>query len=143
MKRLLFTTAVLIVGVMSVDAQSKAQLTKFTDEVTTAFSLEDLASLDAKSLRRGFVRLKIDNSIGEPEVEKYRFSSFKSMSRWFEKPGNNMQAKIDWPLVKCSKGECSFFRDGGILHNHFYLTGISYGYRNKRLYVRRIEILAG
>ena len=143
MKKLLLIFGLLMAGFVSVSAQSNAQLTKFADEVTTAFSLGKLEGLDSKRIRRGNVRLVVANSIGEPEIERYQFSTFKAMSRWFKKGANSVPAKVAWPLVKCSKGECEFFQDGGILHNHFYLTGISYGYRNKRLYIKSIELLAG
>lgn len=143
MKKLTLLCCLLIFSIVSANAQSKAQLAKFTDEVQTAFADGKLASLESKGMRRGDVRLVIENSIGEPEVERYRFTSFKTMARWFAKNENRSQTKTIWPLVKCKRGECSFFKDGGILHNHFYLTGISYSYWNKRLYLKAIEILAG
>ena len=143
MKKLILIFSLLIAGIVTVNAQSKAQLAKFADEVTTAFSLGELANLESKNMRRGYVRLVIENSIGEPESQRFRFTSFKTMARWFKKGANESQAKTVWPLVNCGKGECSFFLDGGILHNHYYLIGISYGYRNKRLYLKSIDILAG
>lgn len=143
MKKLTLFFFVLAISIVSVNAQSKAQLAKFTDEVTSAFAAGDMASLESKNMRRGPVRLVIENSIGEPEIERYRFTSFKTMGRWFAKPVNEFQAKTVWPLIECGKGECSFFLDGGILHNHFYLTGISFGYRNKQLYLKSIDVLAG
>ena len=143
MKNLFLIFILLIAGIVSVSAPSKAQLAKFAEEVSTAFSLDELASLDSKRMRIGRVRLVIENSIGEPEIERYRFSSFKEMARWFKRPINSYEARVAWPLTECSKGECGFYLDGGILHSHFYLTGITYGYRSKRLYVKSIEIMAG
>jgi hypothetical protein len=143
MKKHILLIGLMLTGIVSINAQSKAQLSRFADKVTTAFAAEELESLEPTNMRHGYVRLEIDNSIGEPEVERYRFSSFKTMARWFNKAENRGQAKVVLPLVKCRKGECEFSQDGGILHNHFYLVGISYGYRNKRLYVRKIQILAG
>ena len=144
MRKIFILFLLVFTGFVVARAQSRAQLGRMADQVAIAFSSEKMSSLDAKGLGRGRVRLTIENSIAEPEFERYRFPSFAAMGRWITKQEiDGFPARVAWPLVGCKKGVCNFFQDGGILHNHLYLTKVAYGYRNKRLYIRRIELLAG
>lgn len=153
MKYQLFTRAafcsVLIAMIMlffgSIQAQSQDKQAKKTGaEIARAFERGQLRKLDAKNLLSGKIKLTIENSIGEPEFERYSFSSFAAMGRWIKKQEfDGLPNKVAWPLVGCRKGVCTFFRDGGILHNQLYLKKVTYGYRNKRLFIRGIQLLAG
>lgn len=153
MKHQFFTRAafgsVLVAMIMlffgSIPAQSQDKQAKKTGaEIARAFERGQLRKLDAKNLLSGKIKLTIENSIGEPEFEYYSFSSFAAMGRWIKKQEfDGMPNKVAWPLVGCRKGVCTFFRDGGILHNQLYLKKVTYGYRNKRLFIRGIQLLAG
>lgn len=131
-------------GFVAARAQSRSQLRRMANQVATAYSLGELRGLDTKHLRRGSVRLTIENTNIDPEFEHYRFRSFSALGRWIRKQERDgFPLKVTWPLVGCRNGTCVFFRDGGILHNQNYLTRVRYGYRNKRLYVRGIQLLVG
>lgn len=140
---------VLVVAMMAflgaAQAQSQdKQAKKVGAEIASAFSRGQLRKLDPKKLVRGSIRLTIENSIGEPEFEYYSFRSFAAMGSWIKKREiEGLPNKVAWPLVGCRKGTCTFFRDGGILHNQLYIKKVTYGYRNKRLYIRGIQLLAG
>ncbi len=128
-------------------AQAKSQdrqAKKIGAEIARAFERGQLRKLDTKHLLSGKVKLTIENSIGEPEFEHYSFNSFGAMGRWIKKQEiDGLPNKVAWPLVGCRKGVCTFFRDGGILHNQLYLKKVRYGYRNRRIYIRSIQLLAG
>lgn len=141
--------AVLIAGSIflfdSANAQSQdKQARKIAVAVASAFGRGQLRTLDGKKLVRGRVKLTIENSIGEPEFEHYSFRSFSAMGNWIRKQERDgLPNKVVWPLVGCRKGVCTFFRDGGILHNQLYLKRVLYGYRNNRIYIRGVQLLAG
>jgi len=141
--------AVLIAGTMclysSTPAQSQdKQARKIAAAVADAFGKGQLRQIDRKKLLRGRVKLTIENSIGEPEYEHYSYRSFSAMGGWIRKQERDgLPNKVVWPLVGCRKGVCTFFRDGGILHNQLYLKKVTYGYRNGRLYISGVQLLAG
>ena len=140
---------VLVIAMMVFFGEAQAQTQdkqakKVGAEIASAFERGQLRKLDPKNLVRGSVKLTIENSIGEPEFEYHTFRSFAAMGRWIKKREmDGLPNKVAWPLVGCRKGTCTFFRDGGILHNQLYLKKVTYGYRNKRLYIRGIQLLAG
>ncbi len=134
---------IMLCGAAQAQTQDK-QAKKTGAEIAKAFERGQLRKLDVKDLLRGKVKLTIENSIGDPEFEYYSFGSFAAMGRWIKKQEfDGLPNKVAWPLVGCRKGVCTFFRDGGILHNQLYLKKVTYGYRNKRIYIRGIQLLAG
>ena len=147
--RKMVMAAVLIAGTMflisSTPAQSQdKQARKIAAAVAAAFGQGQLRKLDLKKLVRGRVKLTIENSIGEPEFEHYSFRSFSAMGGWIRKQERDgLPNKVAWPLVGCRKGVCTFFRDGGILHNQLYLKKVTYDHRNNRIYIRGVQLLAG
>ena len=151
MKHLL-TLSLLIISICSAaQAQRHSKLSgpaKVADQIATAFSLESLSRYDSKHLVTGRLKLLIENSIydiGGKEFESRYFSSFAALERWMKKeerqPG--FPVRVGWPLTGCRNGRCTFFRDGGISHNHVYLKRIYYGYKSKRLYIKTIQLLYG
>ncbi len=149
---LIFT--LLIISIASVaQAQRHSKLSgaaKICDQIATEFSLGSLRSYDSKHLINGRFKLLIEHSIydtasGGKEFESRYFRSFSAFERWMKKeerqPG--FPVRIGWPLTGCRNGRCTFFEDGGISHNHVYLKRIYYGYKNKRLYIKTIQLLYG
>jgi hypothetical protein len=144
MNKIIIFLMLVSVCFVTTKAQSQTNLRRMADQVSTAFSLGNMKSLDSKRLRRGQIAVTVENSGGEVEFEYYRFSSFAAVDRWLKKHEiDDLPEKIGWPLVGCKKGTCEFFQDGGISHNHLYLTKVTYGHRNNRLYVTGIQLLAG
>lgn len=140
---MLGVAVMLLIGTTHAYSQEK-QARKISAEVAKAFENGQLRKLDAKKLVSGKLRLTIENSIGEPEFEHYSFKSFTALGRWIKSQEfDGMPNKVAWPLVGCRSGVCTFHQDGGILHNQLYLTKVRYTYRNKRIYIHGIQLLAG
>ena len=148
MKRIL-TLSMLIVAACSFgQAQRHSKLrgpAKLANDVATAFSLR-LGKLDRQSLLRGRLRLTMQNWIAEPEFEFKSFRNFAAMERWMKReehqPGFPMRTSGD--KVYCRRGLCRLdLLDGQMMHHHVYLTRINYGYRNGRIYIKRLRILYG
>jgi hypothetical protein len=116
--------------------------------IAEAYESKTLSSLDAQKPYLGRVRIVIENSLGEPD-DKGRFviksfTSLKKAEAWLKSREHDaMPARESRPLVRCTKGVCTFNFDGGILHNHLYLKKISYGTRSGCPYIKTIYLLDG
>jgi hypothetical protein len=154
---------ILFIVPLSVQAQSsskKATIEKLEDAVSTAFGLDTLAALDAKHPNPAKVRVVIENSGADiavdpnSEYERKVFKTFGGIGQWLRSreidsaPSEDgltikLPMRLVMPLVGCKRGLCTYDFDGGIDHNHLYLQKISYGYRNRRPYIKTIFLLAG
>jgi hypothetical protein len=97
------------------------------------------------------VRIVIENSGADiavdpnSEYERKVFKTFGEFGRWLksQETEDGLPFRVTMPLVGCKRGLCTYNFDGGIDHNLLYLQKISYGYRNRRPYIKTIFLLAG
>ncbi len=151
MKKLFIVLSIVAVSCVIVNAQSHSKnnsVARVAVEITKAFSSGSLKKLDSKRLLIGDLNLTIENSsgdIGSKEFEYKAFRSFAGLGKWLKKKEyqDGLPFRVDWPLTGCRNGHCTFFQDGGILHNHVYMTGVDFGYRNGRLYIRSVRLIYG
>ncbi|HEX8175555.1 MAG TPA: hypothetical protein VF543_10580 [Pyrinomonadaceae bacterium] len=122
------------------------QLMKALDE---AYSTRTLARLDARRPYLGRVRIVIEHSLAaDGAKEQYESRSFRTLAqadRWLKSRENSdgLPARETRPLYDCGSGSCEFDLNGGILHNHLYLTKVTYGMRRGRPYIKTIYLLDG
>ncbi len=121
---------------------SLEQLMKAIDE---AYSTGRLASLDARRLYRGRVRIEISHSLGEDSDNEARtFRTLAQADRCLKRrERGGLPVRETRPLYGCSEGSCEFDFNGGILHNHLYLSSVSYGWWRGRPYIKTIYLMDG
>jgi hypothetical protein len=143
-----FTTSASILG--QADSSQKA-IHDLQQKIAAAYKENNLASLDAKHLFVGSIRVVIEHSIAEGKngnalTESRRFTNLASIDKWIKKrrtDDDNTPFNETMPLLRCRQGRCAYNFDGGILHNHLYLHDLYYGVRNGRPYVTKIHLLDG
>jgi hypothetical protein len=120
------------------------EIGKTAKKIADAYGAANLASLDNSRLTSGGVKVTIEDSIGGG-LETKRFKSFAGADRWLKKQvrRDGTPFRVSWPLVGCRGGRCTFFLDGGILHNHLYLKRVFYTRSKGRLVVTSIYLLDG
>ena len=148
MKKLI--TILFIVGMSCafVKAQShskKNAVASVAKLVASAFSAGDLKKLDSRHLLDGYLNLTIEYTAGDVEFEYKAFRSFAGLGKWLKNQEHDggFPFRVNWPLTGCRDGICTFFLDGGILHNHVYFTKLHYSYKNKRLYIKSVRLMYG
>ncbi|HKS26586.1 MAG TPA: cystatin domain-containing protein [Pyrinomonadaceae bacterium] len=133
-------------GFNSIYASSPVeQLMKAIDD---AYAFGKLAGLDARRPYLGRVRIVIEHSLaadGEKgQFEIRRFRTLAQADRWLKsREREGLPARETRPLYDCGGGSCEFDLNGGILHNHLYLTKVTYGMRRGRPYIKTIYLLDG
>lgn len=122
------------------------QLMKALDE---AYSTSRLARLDARRPYLGRVRIVIEHSLAaDGAKDQYETKTFRTLAqadRWLKSRENSdgLPARETRPLYECGNGSCEFDLNGGILHNHLYLTKVTYVIRRGRPYIKTIYLLDG
>jgi hypothetical protein len=116
--------------------------------VAEAHEAKTLGSLDAQKPYVGKLRIVIENSLaGDNAKDRFTIKWFTSLARaetWLKsREHEELPARETKPLVRCTKGICTYNFDGGILHNHLYLKKITYGFRSGCPYIRTIYLLDG
>ena len=131
--------------------QSRAHLSakpqtiqELVNAVATAWSEGKLGSLDASRPYVRSVKVIVEGSVGEPPmVERKTFKTLAQVDQWFKKretadgPARNIGT-----FQKCSKGVCTFEKEG-MLHNNLYLQKITYGMSKGKPYIKAIYIEDG
>jgi len=123
------------------------------DKVEIGFGNRQLADYDGQHLFRGRIRFVIEHSLVEDNdphhFEIRTFRTFAAAQRWLQsrETPNEGYPPVPFPslrsLLQCRRGVCTYDLDGGIDHNHLYLTKIFYGMRNRRPYLKSIYLLDG
>jgi hypothetical protein len=149
----LFVIIALILFIIPLSAQAQSRSKKETVEklegaFSTAFGIDLLGELDAKLSNPRRIKVVIENSGADLAVDEYErkvFKTFGQFGRWLksQESKDGFPFRVVMPLVGCKRGICTYNFDGGIDHNHLYLQKISYGYRNRRPYIKTIFLLAG
>lgn len=123
-------------------ADAKETPRAFAARVAKAFEKKQLGSLDAGT--RTKVRVTIEHSLGEgADASKTRsFTSLKSAQSWIRKETGPESRFESGRLKRCGTSNCDFTRNG-MLHNHLYLVGFSYGTSKGKYYVKRLWMLDG
>jgi hypothetical protein len=123
------------------------------DKVEIGFGNRQLADLDGQHLFRGRIRFVIEHSLvddtdpGHFEIRNFR--TFAAAQRWLQsrETPNEEYPPVPFPslrpLLHCRRGVCTYDLDGGIDHNHLYLTKIFYGRRNGQAFLKTIYLLDG
>jgi hypothetical protein len=134
-------------GLPSIYSNSPIErLMKALDE---AYSLSRLASLDARRPYLGRVRVVIEHSLAadgaKDQYESRTFRTLAQAERWLKRreTSEGLPARETRPLSECGSGSCEFDLNGGILHNHLYLTKVTYVMRRGRPYIKTIYLLDG
>lgn len=151
MKRFLIFILLFFVGTSVLAAQSRTgrkRLARTAETIADAYSMRDLGRLDRLGLIRGTVKIVIEHSLAQEDSGEFvvrRFSSFYRAERWLA--NRHPQPGLPFRAVRefqgCRRGTCTFWEDGGILHNQLYLEKILYGYRNGRLFIKELYFLDG
>jgi len=149
----LFVIIALILFIIPLSAQAQSRSKKVTiekleDAFSTDFGIDLLGELDAKHSNPGRIKVVIENSGADIAVAMYErkvFKTFGQFGRWLksQESKDGLPFRVVMPLVGCKRGICTYNFDGGIDHNHLYLQKISYGYRNRRPYIKTIFLLNG
>lgn len=122
------------------------QLVKALEE---AYTSRSLGKLDAGHPYFGRVKIVIEHSLAEEDAPgRFEIKQFRTLAQgeqWLRSREREEGAPFRQtrPLLRCTKGLCTYNFDGGILHNQLYLRKISYGYRNGRPYIKTIFLLDG
>ena len=126
----------------------KQSIENLVNALAESFAEKKMGGLDVDRPYLATFRIVIEHSLADdndPQRFKVlRFASFARAEKWFKSheiedmPGRNTR-----PLLKCTKGVCSYNSDGGILHNNLYLTKITYGMRGGCPYIKTIYLLDG
>jgi hypothetical protein len=143
---------IILISSSSAHAQTSSQQKTIKEIVTTfaeAYSAKSLGRLDADHPYAAKVKIIIEHSISEDADNNgyavKRFATLKNAEQWLKsrerEDGSPFRAVK--PLVQCTSGLCTYDFDGGILHNHLYLKKISYGYLNKRPFIKTIYLYDG
>ncbi len=153
MKRKLVSAPVLVLFSLSLPVRAVPQCKKQPIEdlakaIAAAYEGKTLSSLDAQKPYSGRVRIVIEHSLAEDDAkDRFVIKWFTSLAKaesWLksrereEQPGRETR-----PLVRCTKGVCTYNFDGGILHNHLYLKKTTYGIRGGCPYIKTIYLLDG
>jgi hypothetical protein len=150
-RKTLVTAVAVILFSLSLPVQAESPCKKRTIEdlvkaVAQTYQAKTLGSLDEKKPYVGKVRIVIEHSLDEDHRFEIKwFRSLAQVETWLksrerEEELPNRQTR---PLVRCTKGVCTYDFDGGILHNHLYLKKITYGSRGGCPYIRTIYLLDG
>ncbi|HVG20968.1 MAG TPA: cystatin domain-containing protein [Blastocatellia bacterium] len=128
-------------GADAVPAYTVEELAK---ALADAYESKSLGKLDASRPYVGRVKIDISHSL-EDKIEARRFTTLAATERWLRSREieGGLPARGVRPLLECVKGDCTYNYDDGILHNHLYLQGFSYGYRNGRPYIKLISLRDG
>jgi hypothetical protein len=149
----LVTAVAVILFSLSLPVQAESLCKKQTIEdlvkaVAEAYEAKTLGSLDAQKPYVGKVRIVIEHSLAEDNAKdrfviKW-FTSLDRAERWLKsREREELPGRETKPLVRCTKGVCTYNFDGGILHNHLYLKKITYGARGGCPYIKTIYLLDG
>lgn len=141
----------LVLFVLSAPAHAKTRtqdekIVQLVTEVAEAYEAKDLGSLDTKKPYVGKVKIIMQHSLsdGPGEFVVKWVKSFAQAEAWLKSMEiDELPGRVTKPLIKCSKGSCTYDFDGGILHNTLYLKRITYGFRKGQPYIKSILLLNG
>jgi hypothetical protein len=148
-KQLPITIAlVLSIFSLSVQAQSSsgiATIEKLQRAFAIAYTSDNLGTLDTKRQYRGKVRIVIEYPDADLKDLSKVFKTFERVGRWLKsmERQDGIPFRVTRPLIGCKRGRCTYDFDGGIDHNHLYIDKITYGYINRRPYIKTVFLLAG
>jgi hypothetical protein len=152
MRRLLAGILVAVFGCSTVSTaprpctkQSIETLVKAVDE---SFENKTLATLDAGRPYIGRFRFVIEHSLYEDnDPQRFETRLFRSLAQaeaWLNRREHDgMPGRATKPLVKCTRGVCTYNFDSGIVHNVIFLKRITFGVRNGCPYLKTIHLLDG
>jgi hypothetical protein len=150
-KQLPITIAlILFIFSLPVQAQSSsgiATIEKLQRAFSIAYTSDNLGTLDTKRQYRGKVRIVIEYPEADlkPIYLSKVFKTFERVGRWLKSKEreDGTPFRVTRPLIGCKRGRCTYDFDGGIDHNHLYIDKITYGFINRRPYIKTVFLLAG
>jgi hypothetical protein len=133
----------------SSSAVSNSSIAQLEQALADAYMAKELGKLDAKHPYFGRVKIVIEHSLaGDTDKDIFEIKSFTTLAkgeRWLKsrEQDDGTPFREVRSLLQCEKGVCTYDLDGGIDHNHLYLTKIAYAYRNGRPLIKTIFFLDG
>ena len=147
------TAVVLSVTIFSAPLHAKSLCKKqpiedLVKSVAEACEGRTLGTLDAQKPYVGKVKIVIEHSLADDNAkDRFVIKWFTSLAKaesWLKsREHEELPRRQSRPLVRCSKGVCTYNFEGGILHNSLYLKKITYGLRAGCPYIKTIYLLDG
>ncbi|MDT4895279.1 MAG: hypothetical protein QOH25_356 [Acidobacteriota bacterium] len=128
-------------------ASSSSTIEQLAQALADAFTAKSLGRLDAERPYFGRVKIIIEHSLAE-DTAKDRFEvrqvrTLEQGERWLtSRERADSPARNSGSLQRCRKGVCTY-EQVGMLHNNLYLQKVTYGYRNRRPYIKTIYLIDG
>ena len=116
---------------------------KIAKEFYTAFENRKLNKLDKMNSSFGSIKVIIENSLGEAEIERTEVKTFAAADKWIDKRGpvKNYPRTAGPPIV-CKDGTCKF-DSKCCLHNQLFLDRFEYAFNDGKPYIKTIYMIDG
>ena len=125
--------------------QQRQTIEQLAKTLADAYAAKAMSKLDAARPYLQGVRIVIQDSLDDDRRQARRVKTLAEAERRLRRleREDGTPLREARPLARCGRGRCTYNLDGGIDHNHLYITSFTYGYRNRAPYIKTIFLLDG